>query len=256
LVTVDALAAPASSQFGAPPFLPNGPLYHPSPPEPSGSVEDVDNFDSSIPPPNDCHMASNDNSSAFDYPYGDELSSTLLPIKHHPDFSNVGAHLELGKEYNSTVSSNNDDEDDHDHDHDIHHGNHDNYFSSLPFHVDDLPAGSSAFSGFVQPSLPYDVRGINDSRLQPVDEALLLLIINNNLPQEMYNKILDWARFACLSKYNIPMAIEYRTSLRCMHSKYANVCGGPPLSKLSEFLGTSPCMFIALISCAKLSVST
>jgi hypothetical protein len=28
------------------------------------------------------------------------------------------------------------------------------------------------------------------------------------------------------------MAIEYRTSLHCMHSKYANVCGGPPLSKI------------------------
>jgi hypothetical protein len=79
LVAVDSLAAPASSQFGASLFLPDGPLYRPSSPEPSGSIED-DNFDSSIPPPNDCYMASNDNSSAFDYPYGDELSSTLLPI--------------------------------------------------------------------------------------------------------------------------------------------------------------------------------
>jgi hypothetical protein len=28
---------------------------------------------------------------------------------------------------------------------------------------------------------------------------LLSLIIDNNLPQEMYNKILDWAHFAHLS---------------------------------------------------------
>jgi hypothetical protein len=51
LVAVDSVAAPASSQFGAPPFLPNGPLSRRSSPEPSGSVEDGDNFDSSIPPP-------------------------------------------------------------------------------------------------------------------------------------------------------------------------------------------------------------
>jgi hypothetical protein len=76
LVAVDSVAAPASSQFGASPFLPDGPLYCPSSPEPSGSTED-DNFDSSIPPPDDCHMASNDDSSAFDYPYGD----SYLPLR-------------------------------------------------------------------------------------------------------------------------------------------------------------------------------
>jgi hypothetical protein len=99
------VAAPASSQFGAPPFLPDGPLSLRSLPEPSGSVEDGDNYDSSILPPNDCHSASNNDTYSFDYPYGDNLSSTLLPIKHHPYFSNVGAHLELGEESNSMVPS-------------------------------------------------------------------------------------------------------------------------------------------------------
>jgi hypothetical protein len=222
LVAVDLVAAPASSQFGAPPFLPDGPLSLRTSPEPSGSVEDGDNFDSSILPPNDCHMASNDDTYSFDYPYGDDLSSTLLPIEHHPDFSNVGAHLKLGEESDSTLSSNNnnDDDDDDDDDNDgIHHGEHDNHFSSSPFHVDDSPAGASAFSGFVQPEVPYHVHVINDSRLQPADKALLSLIVDNNLPQEMYNKILDWAHFARLSEYNIPMAIEYHTSLYRMHSK-------------------------------------
>ena len=174
LVAVDSVAAPASSQFGAPPFLPNGPLSRCSSPEPSGSVEDGDKYDSSVLPPDDCHMASNDDTYSFDYPYGDDLSSTLLPIKHHPDFSNVGAHLELGEESDSTLGSNNDDDDDDDNDNDnndndyddddgIHHGEHDNPFSSSLFHADDSPAGSSAFSGFVQPEVPYDVRVINDS---------------------------------------------------------------------------------------------
>jgi hypothetical protein len=154
LVAVDLVAAPASSQFGAPPFLPDGPLSLRSLPKPSGSVEDGDNFDSSILLPNDCHMASNDNTYSFDHPYGDDLSSTSLPIEHHPDFSNVGAHLELGEESDSTLSSNNnnnnnnnndDDDDDDNDDGGIHHGEHNNHYSSLPFHVDDSPAGSSAF---------------------------------------------------------------------------------------------------------------
>ena len=85
LVAVDSVAVPASSQFGAPPFLSDGPLSLCSLPEPSGSIEDGDNFDSSILPPNDCHTASNDDTYSFDYPYGDDLSSTSLPIEHHPE---------------------------------------------------------------------------------------------------------------------------------------------------------------------------
>ena len=85
-------------------------------------------------------MASNDNTYSFNHPYGDDLSSTLLPIEHHPDFSNVGAHLELCEESDSTLGSNNDDDDDDDDDDGIHHGDDDNTFSSSLFHADDSPA--------------------------------------------------------------------------------------------------------------------
>ena len=226
---------------------------------------DDDNFDSSIPPPDDCSISLNanpledtqassfvtsplsfHNTFTFGYPYVDELSFTHLPIDHHPDFSNIGARLELCEESDSFISSNNDDNNDDD----------DIEMSSSPYYVDELPS-SSIFSGFLQHSIPDDVRVINDSRLHPADEALLSLVIgDNHLPQEMYNKILDWAHFARLSHYNIPKAIEYHTSLHRMHSKYANVCSGSPLSEIVEFLGTSPCMFIALISSAKQSVCT
>jgi hypothetical protein len=166
------VAAPASSQFGAPPFLPDGPLSLRSSPEPSVSVEDCDNFDISLLPPDDFHMASNDDTFSFDHPYVDDLlSSTSLPIEHHPDFSNVGAHLELCEESDSTLGSNNDDDDNDG----IHHGNDDNPLSSSLFHADDSPAGSSAFSGFVQPEVPYDIRVINDSRLKCVFGFLTVL---------------------------------------------------------------------------------
>jgi hypothetical protein len=62
---------------------------------------------------------------------------------------------------------------------------------------------------------------------------LLALVIENNLPQAMYNKkILDWAHFAQFSNYKIPDAPVYCTSLGRMHSKYANVSGGFPKSEI------------------------
>jgi hypothetical protein len=56
----------------------------------------------------------------------------------------------------------------------------------------------------------------------------------------MYNKILDWAHFAWLSHYDVPKAIDYRTSLHRMHSKYTNVCGGSPLSEIIQVPGYQP----------------
>jgi hypothetical protein len=76
----------------------------------------------------------------------------MLPIEQHPDFSNIGTHLKHGKESDSMVSSNNDDNEDDNNDNDNlgnNQSDHDDYFSSSTFHVDELPAGSSAFSGFV-----------------------------------------------------------------------------------------------------------
>jgi hypothetical protein len=158
--------------------------------------------------------------------YGDELCVSMLPIEHDPDFADVGAHLELGEESDSVVSSNDDDDDD------------DDIYSSSSHVV--VTSISAIFSGFAPQSLPDDARLINQSRLQPADEALLSLIIENHLPQEMYNKILDWAHYARLSKFDIPKAIDYCTALHRMHAKYVNVCGGPPQSEIVRVPGYQP----------------
>jgi hypothetical protein len=42
----------------------------------------------------------------------EKVGVTMLPIEHHPDFANIGAHLKLGEESNSVVSSNTNDDDD------------------------------------------------------------------------------------------------------------------------------------------------
>jgi hypothetical protein len=85
-----------------------------------------------------------------------------------------------------------------------------------------------------------NARNILPSPLQPADEALLALVIENHLPQDMYNKILDWALFAQHSNYKIPDAPVFRTALRRMHAKYANVCGGPPKSEIVTVPGYQP----------------
>jgi hypothetical protein len=157
--------------------------------------------------------------------YVDDFCDSTLPIEHDPDFVNVGAHLELGEESDSVVSSDYNDDDN---------------ISASSGEGDAYPSGAAIFSGFRPQPLPDDARMINPSRLQPADESLLSLIIENHLPQEMYNKVLDWAHFAHISNYNIPSASDYRTALHRMHAKYANVCGGPPKSEIVTVPGYQP----------------
>jgi len=215
-------------------FLANRPSPHASSAAAHGSTEE-NKWDSSIFLTEDCSTAANDNTlkdahladsstKVFSHNlhtfvssyYVEDFCDSTLPIEHHPDFVNVGAHLELGEESDSIVSSDYNDVDN---------------ISASSGEGDD-PSGAAIFSGFRPQPLLDDARMINPSQLQPADEALLSLIIENHLPQEMYNKVLDWAHFAHISNYNIPSASDYRTALHRMHAKYVNVCGVPPQVRL------------------------
>jgi hypothetical protein len=161
----------------------------------------------------------------FDVSYFENVSDNTLPIKHDPDFVNLGSCLKLGEESDSdlTLDEYNDD---------------DTYGPAADSDGDCL--GAASFSAFQPAVLPDDACKVNLSPLQPADEALLALVIENHLPQDMYNKILDWAHFAQFSKYKIPTAPVYRTALYHMHAKYANVCGGPPKSEIVTVPGYQP----------------
>jgi hypothetical protein len=162
----------------------------------------------------------------FDGSHFEDVRDNTLPIEQDPDFVSIGCRLELGEESDSVLTSDEDDDDD------------DVYGPAADSDGDRL--GAAFFPSFQPAVLPDDARKVNLSTLQPADEALLALVIENHLPQDMYNKILDWAHFAQFSNYKIPTAPVYRTALHRMHAKYANVCGGPPKSEIVTVPGYQP----------------
>jgi hypothetical protein len=84
------------------------------------------------------------------------------------------------------------------------------------------------------------IQSILPASLHATDEALLALVIENNLPQAIYAKIMDWAHFAQYSKYTFSSAPVFCTALHQMYAKYANISGGPPISKIVTVPGYQP----------------
>ena len=99
------------------------------------------------------------------------------------------------------------------------------------------------------------IRDSNPSSLHVTDEALLALVIENNLPKVMYNKIMDWAHFAQYSKYTYSSALVFRTALHQMHAKYANISGGPPISEIVTVPGFLLCIIVLMFHSIKSHIS-
>lgn len=82
---------------------------------------------------------------------------------------------------------------------------------------------------------------INDGvNLNPVEEGLLCLLMENNLPKRMYPEIMEWAHHAFLQDYSFNDSASYQTVLRRMMKKYGYVSGGPPINEIVRVLGCSP----------------
>jgi hypothetical protein len=62
-----------------------------------------------------------------------------------------------------------------------------------------------------------------EANLHPAEEALLVLVIENCLPINVYNKILDWAQYARFTGYEFSAAPIYGTVLCRMEDKYAHI---------------------------------
>jgi hypothetical protein len=193
-----------------------------------------DSKDSFVPTADEDLITGNDDVTSshdkFDISYV-VACDTLLPIEHNPDFINLGARLELGEDSDSDLTYDSNDDDMYG------PAGPNSYFLD---NEDGEMGAPFSFPGFQSPVLPDNARNIPPSPLQPADESLLALVIENNLPQDMYNKILDWALFAEITSYQIPDAPVFRTALRHMHAKYASVCGGPPKSEVVTVPGYQP----------------
>jgi hypothetical protein len=156
----------STDNFG---LSPNSPFADPSFPDNNVSPDRTDTRESSS------HNVDLDSISL------DSFIANTLPIEHNADFVNLGSCLILGKDSDSDELSHDDDDcPNHVCDDDIH----------VPLlDVNDV-------SGYQAPIFLDSSRPINPSSLHAIDEALLALVIENNLPQEMYNKIMDWAHYA------------------------------------------------------------
>jgi hypothetical protein len=82
-----------------------------------------------------------------------------------------------------------------------------------------------------------------EANLQPAEESLLALVIENCLPINVYNKILaDWAQYARFTDYNFSVAPIYGTVLHRMQDKYAQQSAppSPPTSEIVVVDGHQP----------------
>jgi hypothetical protein len=71
-----------------------------------------------------------------------------------------------------------------------------------------------------------------EANLQPAEDSLLALVIENCLPINVYNNILDWAQYAHFTDYDFSAAPIYGTVLRRIQDKYAQQSGGPHTSEI------------------------
>ena len=109
--------------------------------------------------------------------------------------------------------------------------------------------GVAGGDGTVYPE-PASVRVYNKLRKEthPVEEELLNIIIDKNLPKNLYETFLEWGAFAAKNQfeYNLDDAPHIDTLMKRMKAKYRNVAGGPPLSHTVEVPGHSPFLCIGL----------
>jgi hypothetical protein len=82
---------------------------------------------------------------------------------------------------------------------------------------------------------------VSVTKLHPVEETLMNLIIDNNLKKELYASMMDWASFASnYAGYNFNNIPTYDTTIKRMKKKYFHVCGGSPTSEIVKMPGYSP----------------
>ena len=94
---------------------------------------------------------------------------------------------------------------------------------------------------FCHNEMPDSLSPVAEANLHPAEEALLALVIENCLPINVYNKILDWAQYARFTGYDeFSTAPIYGTVLRRMEDKYAQRSGGPPMSEIVVVDGYQP----------------
>jgi hypothetical protein len=80
--------------------------------------------------------------------------------------------------------------------------------------------------------MPATLNPLAEANLQPAEDSLLALVIENCLPINVYNKILDWAQYAHFTDYDFSAEPIYGTVLCHIQDKYAQQSGGSHTSEI------------------------
>jgi hypothetical protein len=107
---------------------------------------------------------------------------------------------------------------------------------------------------FWRPPTPNNQCPIVDQILvSPVEESLLLFLIENLLPKQMYPAIMEWAHYASSQDHDFHRAPTYQQTVlgrmivkSCMIKKYITVSGGPPKSEVVHVQNHAPMHVIVL----------
>ena len=137
----------------------------------------------------------------------DDNNSSALSIEYNPDYPSIANNLILQAD------------------------------SDLMDEDDDCAAPSNVLSSNWTFPTPSSQCVIVPTTISPVEESLLWLLIQNNLPKRMYTDIMSWAHSAYLHKYDFAKSLQYQTVLSQMLRKYQHVSGGPPIRETVSIPG-------------------
>jgi hypothetical protein len=147
----------------------------------------------------------------------DDKDSSALSIECHPDYPSLANNLILQADSDLT------DEDD---DSTAGESFSNDQFTDLAGYADTT--SNVLTSDWTLPT-PTNQRVIVPTTISPVEESLLRLLIENNLPKHMYPAIMSWAHSAHILNYDFTKSLQYQTVLSRMLTKYQHVSGGPPI---------------------------
>jgi hypothetical protein len=95
------------------------------------------------------------------------------------------------------------------------------------------PELNTSITGLWTLPTPENHRPIREGIIvDPVEESLLCLLIENHLPKRMYSAIMEWGHYASRQNYDFTFPPLYNTVLSRMSQKYVYVSGGPPISEI------------------------
>jgi hypothetical protein len=195
------------------PSLPSGPpSAHASPPYERNNEDHDEAYDPAhilpLLPTFGIHQAYNHCHEEPDS-YVDNNEDDLLDVEADPDFPPLAANLILQQDSDLTDDSC----DDHEYGELVDNFEHEEDDMLLFGAMGDSELNTSITGSWTLPT-PENHRPIREGIIvDPVEESLLCLLIENHLPKRMYSAIMEWGHYASCQNYDFTVPPLYNTVL-------------------------------------------